>query len=137
MGRAMVCQATDPPQVMVHRAIRYFVVLTMPIEPFLLLLGLTLLQGFGVILNVPKRTWINQYLSWICCLVMRMMSIMCNSVKLGVGGFSMDAATALYSPICLVSGNYGKGNLYSVNLSAIVGLSGWLPCSRNLRNRIE
>ncbi|XP_075652418.1 uncharacterized protein LOC142622770 isoform X5 [Castanea sativa] len=110
MGRAMVCQATDPPQVMVHRAIRYFVVLTMPIELFLLLLGLTLLQGFGVILNVPKRIWINQYLSWICCLVMRMMSIICNS------------------------GNYGKGNLYSVNLSAIVGQSVWLPCSRNLRN---
>ncbi|XP_075652415.1 uncharacterized protein LOC142622770 isoform X2 [Castanea sativa] len=89
---------------------------------------------FGVILNVPKRIWINQYLSWICCLVMRMMSIICNSVKLGVGGFSMDAATALYSAICLVSGNYGKGNLYSVNLSAIVGQSVWLPCSRNLRN---
>ncbi|XP_050268163.1 uncharacterized protein LOC126712751 [Quercus robur] len=80
MGIAMVCQATDPPQVMAHRAIRCFVVLTMPIELFLLLLALTLLQGFGVILNVPKRTWINQYLSWICCLAMRMMSIMCNSV---------------------------------------------------------
>uniref|UniRef100_A0A7N2KU12 Phospholipase/carboxylesterase/thioesterase domain-containing protein n=1 Tax=Quercus lobata TaxID=97700 RepID=A0A7N2KU12_QUELO len=59
------------------------------------------------------------------------------SVKLGVGGFSMGAATALYSAICLVSGNYGNGNLYPVNLSAIVGLSGWLPCSRNLRNRME
>jgi hypothetical protein len=51
-------------------------------------------------------------------------------VKLGVGGFSMGAATALYSAMCLVSGNYGNGNLYPVNLSAIVGLSGWLPCSR-------
>jgi hypothetical protein len=42
----------------------------------------------------------------------------------------MGAATALYSAMCLVSGNYGNGNLYRVNLSAIVGLSGWLPCSR-------
>ncbi|KAM4122804.1 hypothetical protein ACB094_01G111100 [Castanea mollissima] len=58
-------------------------------------------------------------------------------IKLGVGGFSMGAATALYSAICLVSGNYGNGNLYPVNLCAIVGLSGWLPCSRNLRNRME
>ena len=41
----MVCQAMDPPQVMVNRAIRYFVVLTMPMELFLLLVALTLLQG--------------------------------------------------------------------------------------------
>lgn len=52
------------------------------------------------------------------------------SVKLGVGGFSMGAATALYSATCHILGQYGNGNLYPVNLSAVVGLSGWLPCSR-------
>lgn len=52
------------------------------------------------------------------------------TVKLGVGGFSMGAATALYSATCRVLGQYGNGNPYLVNLSAIVGLSGWLPCSR-------
>ena len=36
----------------------------------------------------------------------------------------------VYFAICLVSGNYGNGNLYPVNLSTIVGLNGWLPCSR-------
>ncbi|XP_038695227.1 acyl-protein thioesterase 2-like isoform X2 [Tripterygium wilfordii] len=58
-------------------------------------------------------------------------------IKLGVGGFSMGAATALYSATCRVLGKYGNGNLYPVNLSAIVGLSGWLPCSRTLRTRME
>lgn len=42
----------------------------------------------------------------------------------------MGAATALYSATCRVLGKYGNGNPYTVNLSAIVGLSGWLPCSR-------
>ena len=42
----------------------------------------------------------------------------------------MGAATALYSATCHVLGQYGNGNLYPVNLSAVVGLSGWLPCSR-------
>lgn len=52
------------------------------------------------------------------------------TVKLGIGGFSMGAATALYSATCQVLGKYSNGNLYPVNLSAVIGLSGWLPCSR-------
>ncbi|CAN6583636.1 unnamed protein product [Malus baccata var. baccata] len=59
------------------------------------------------------------------------------NIKLGVGGFSMGAATALYSATCRVLGQYGNGNPYPINLSAIVGLSGWLPCSRTLRNQME
>ncbi|GAB4842052.1 hypothetical protein Ancab_012012 [Ancistrocladus abbreviatus] len=58
-------------------------------------------------------------------------------VKLGVGGFSMGAATALYSATCYALGKYGNGNLYPINLKAVVGLSGWLPGSRSLRNKIE
>ncbi|KAL3650899.1 hypothetical protein CASFOL_007302 [Castilleja foliolosa] len=58
-------------------------------------------------------------------------------IKLGIGGFSMGAATALYSATCHVFGQYGNNNPYLLNLSSVVGLSGWLPCSRTLKNRIE
>ena len=51
-------------------------------------------------------------------------------VKLGVGGFSMGAATALYSATCFTAGKYGNGNPYPVALNAAVGLSGWLPCAK-------
>ncbi|ONK81006.1 uncharacterized protein A4U43_C01F24230 [Asparagus officinalis] len=58
-------------------------------------------------------------------------------IKLGVGGFSMGAATALYSATCFAHGKYGNGDAYPLNLSAAVGLSGWLPCSKSLKNKIE
>lgn len=58
-------------------------------------------------------------------------------IKLGVGGFSMGAATALYSATCFVHGKYGNGNVYPVNLSVAVGLSGWLPCSRSLNDKVK
>lgn len=52
------------------------------------------------------------------------------TVKLGIGGFSMGAACALYSATCFAQGRYGNGSPYPVNLKAIVGLSGWLPGGR-------
>lgn len=52
------------------------------------------------------------------------------TVKLGVGGFSMGAATALYSATCYAQAKYGNNSPYPVNLKAVVGLSGWLPGSR-------
>lgn len=58
-------------------------------------------------------------------------------IKLGIGGFSMGAATALYSATCFVQGKYGNGIPYLINLKTVVGLSGWLPGSRSLRNKIE
>ncbi|GLT71699.1 hypothetical protein SLA2020_436980 [Shorea laevis] len=58
-------------------------------------------------------------------------------VKVGIGGFSMGAAMALYSATCCVLGRYGNGNPYPVNLRAVVGLSGWLPGSRGLKNKVE
>ncbi|XP_075480346.1 uncharacterized protein LOC142521052 [Primulina tabacum] len=58
-------------------------------------------------------------------------------IKLGIGGFSMGAATALYSATCFVQGKYGNGSPYPVNLRAVVGLSGWLPCARSVRHKIE
>ena len=53
------------------------------------------------------------------------------TVKLGIGGFSMGAATALYSATCFAQGKYTNGNPYPLNLRAVVGLSGWLPGSRD------
>ncbi|XP_017702449.1 acyl-protein thioesterase 2-like isoform X1 [Phoenix dactylifera] len=58
-------------------------------------------------------------------------------VKLGIGGFSMGSAIALYSASCYAYGRYGNSNLYPVNLSAVIGLSGWLPCARTLKYRVE
>lgn len=58
-------------------------------------------------------------------------------IKLGVGGFSMGAATALHSATCRALGQYGNGSLYTLNLSVVVGLSGWLPCPGTLKNRLE
>ncbi|KAL3844093.1 hypothetical protein ACJIZ3_001496 [Penstemon smallii] len=58
-------------------------------------------------------------------------------IKIGIGGFSTGAATALYSATCHIFGQCGNRSPYLVNLSTVIGLSGWLPCSRTLRNRIE
>lgn len=59
-----------------------------------------------------------------------------DDIKLGVGGFSMGAATALYSATCFTLGKYGNNNPYPAKLSAVVGLSGWLPCSKTLPQKI-
>ncbi|CAM8882851.1 unnamed protein product [Rhodiola kirilowii] len=58
-------------------------------------------------------------------------------VKLGIGGFSMGAAAALYSATCFALGKYGNGSMYPINIRSVVGLSGWLPFSRELRNKIQ
>ncbi|CAI9766525.1 unnamed protein product [Fraxinus pennsylvanica] len=58
-------------------------------------------------------------------------------VKLGVGGFSMGTAIALYSATCFTQGKYDNGSPYPTNLSAVVGLSGWLPCAKNLSSKLE
>lgn len=52
------------------------------------------------------------------------------SVRLGIGGFSMGAAAALHSAACYAHGRFTNGIVYPITLSAVVGLSGWLPCSR-------
>ncbi|KAK5830960.1 hypothetical protein PVK06_014755 [Gossypium arboreum] len=53
-----------------------------------------------------------------------------SDVKVGIGGFSMGAAMALYSATAYALGRYGNGNPYPISLRAVVGLSGWLPGSR-------
>lgn len=57
-------------------------------------------------------------------------------IKVGIGGFSMGAATSLYSATCFALGKYGNGNPYPVNLSAAIGLSGWLPCAKTLGGKL-
>jgi len=51
-------------------------------------------------------------------------------VRLGIGGFSMGAAAALHSAACYAHGRFTNGVAYPITLSVVVGLSGWLPCSR-------
>lgn len=55
-----------------------------------------------------------------------------SGIKLGIGDFNMVASVALYSAICYARGSFGNGKDYPVKLSAIVGYSGWLPCSKLL-----
>ncbi|GKC06123.1 acyl-protein thioesterase 2-like protein, partial [Tanacetum coccineum] len=56
---------------------------------------------------------------------------------LGVGGFSMGAATALYTASCFVHGKLGNDDAFPTRLNAVVGLSGWLPCAKELVNKVE
>ncbi|CAM0881683.1 unnamed protein product [Alopecurus aequalis] len=60
-----------------------------------------------------------------------------SDVRLGIGGFSMGAATALHSATCYAHGRFTNGAAYPITLSAVIGLSGWLPCSRTLRTKME
>ncbi|WMV51695.1 hypothetical protein MTR67_045080 [Solanum verrucosum] len=55
-----------------------------------------------------------------------------SGIKLGIRDFNMVASVALYSAICYARGSFGNGKDYLVKLSAIVGYSGWLPCSKLL-----
>ncbi|KAI3524509.1 hypothetical protein L1887_03167 [Cichorium endivia] len=59
------------------------------------------------------------------------------NIKVGVGGFSMGAATAIYSASCFARGKFGNGTRYSTHLAAVVALSGWLPCANNLNYEVE
>uniref|UniRef100_A0A0E0L6E4 Phospholipase/carboxylesterase/thioesterase domain-containing protein n=1 Tax=Oryza punctata TaxID=4537 RepID=A0A0E0L6E4_ORYPU len=58
-------------------------------------------------------------------------------VKLGIGGFSMGAAASLYSAACYAHGKFTSGIPYPITLSTVVSMSGWLPCSRTLRGKME
>ncbi|KAK9706117.1 hypothetical protein RND81_07G105100 [Saponaria officinalis] len=68
--------------------------------------------------------------------VVNLLSAEPTDIKVGVGGFSMGAATALHTATCHVSGKYASGEQFPVNLSAAVGLSGWLPSAKTLTRRV-
>ncbi|KAG2317132.1 hypothetical protein Bca52824_020254 [Brassica carinata] len=60
-----------------------------------------------------------------------------SDIKLGVGGFGMGAGASLYTATCFALGKYGIGNHYPINLTAVIGLSGWLPCAKTLVGKLE
>ncbi|XP_057537839.1 uncharacterized protein LOC130815394 isoform X2 [Amaranthus tricolor] len=68
--------------------------------------------------------------------VVNLLSTEPTDIKLAVGGFSMGAATAFHAALCHVTRKYANGNEFPVNLNAIVGLSGWLPCAKSLSSKL-
>ncbi|TVU20100.1 hypothetical protein EJB05_36293, partial [Eragrostis curvula] len=60
-----------------------------------------------------------------------------SDVKLGISGFSMGATVALHSAACYAHGKFTSGIHYPITLSVVISLSGWLPCSRTLRGKME
>ena len=93
---------------------------------------------FISILSIECKILANSMMNWNClmstCLLVLTLKfyffLSRTAVKLAVGGFSMGAATALHAGTCHVSGKYGNGEPFPANLSAVVGLSGWLPCAK-------
>ncbi|KAI7748143.1 hypothetical protein M8C21_019592 [Ambrosia artemisiifolia] len=49
----------------------------------------------------------------------------------------MGSALALYSAVCFAHGKLGNGNSFPARLDAVVGLSGWLPCAKDLTTKLE
>ncbi|XP_052155590.1 acyl-protein thioesterase 1-like isoform X2 [Oryza glaberrima] len=74
-----------------------------------------------------------------CCRQSRLMVLVPgpHQLKLRIGGFSMGAAASLYSAACYAHGKFTSGIPYPITLSAVISLSGWLPCSRTLRGKME
>ncbi|XP_021741649.1 acyl-protein thioesterase 1 homolog 1-like isoform X1 [Chenopodium quinoa] len=68
--------------------------------------------------------------------VVNLLSTEPTDIKLAVGGFSMGAASALHTAVCHVSRKYANGKEFPVNLSAVLGLSGWLPWAKSLNNKL-
>ncbi|KAJ6427297.1 hypothetical protein OIU84_022819 [Salix udensis] len=110
---------------------------TAPTRPVAMLGGFTCTAWFdvGEISEDSPDDW--EGLDASAAHVANLLSTEPADVKVAVGGFSMGAATALYSATCAALGQYGNGNAYPINLRAVVGLSGWLPGSRSLRSKVE
>ncbi|MED6123481.1 hypothetical protein PIB30_049562 [Stylosanthes scabra] len=59
-------------------------------------------------------------------------------VKVGIGGFSMGGAVALYSATCYAISTYSNGMPYPLsNLNALLALSSWLPPRNNININIH
>ncbi|KAL8499318.1 hypothetical protein ACS0TY_022338 [Phlomoides rotata] len=56
------------------------------------------------------------------------------AVKLGIGGFSIGAAAALYMSAYYI---LGENPTRVRRLSSIIVLSGWLPCHRTIKRLVE
>ncbi|CAO2815299.1 unnamed protein product [Amaranthus hypochondriacus] len=113
-----------------------FICPTAPTRPVALLGGFTCTSWFDVAEISEDSQDDFEGLDASAAHIANLLSTEPADVKLGIGGFSMGAAVALYSASCFAVGKYANGNFYPINLRAIVGLSGWLPGSRTLRNKI-
>ncbi|KAJ9538962.1 hypothetical protein OSB04_031695 [Centaurea solstitialis] len=107
---------------------------TSPVQPLTLYNGLSTTTWFDVI---EKSEDASQDVEGMDASAAHVLSFLSNeplNVKLGVGGFSMGAATAIYSASCFARGKLGNGTSYSAHLDVVVGLSGWLP---DLSNKVK
>ncbi|XP_024961385.1 acyl-protein thioesterase 2-like isoform X2 [Cynara cardunculus var. scolymus] len=110
---------------------------TAPTRPVALFGGLPCTSWFNVEDMSDNATDDVEGLDASATHIANMLSNERDDIKLGVAGFSMGSAMALYCATCRVLGQYGNGNRYPINLSLAVALSGWLPCSRILRSRVQ
>ena len=82
----------------------------------------TLSQGaFSFVGSICEIIWFKKLHLSYCFFV---------TIKVGIGGFNMGVVMALYSATCFAMEKYENGNLYNVNVRAVIGFSGWLPRSR-------
>ncbi|KAJ6715128.1 ALPHA/BETA-HYDROLASES SUPERFAMILY PROTEIN [Salix viminalis] len=92
---------------------------TAPTRPVAMLGGFTCTAWFdvGEISEDSPDDW--EGLDASAAHVANLLSTEPADVKVAVGGFSMGAATAIYSATCAAMGQYGNGNAYPINLRAV------------------
>ncbi|KAI3714782.1 hypothetical protein L6452_21742 [Arctium lappa] len=110
---------------------------TSPVQPLTLFDGLSTTTWFDVIDKSEHASQDVEGMDASAAHVLSLLSTEPPNVKLGVGGFSMGAATAIYSASCFASGKLGNGTGYSTHLDVVVGLSGWLPCAKDLSSKVK
>ncbi|GKE48663.1 hypothetical protein Tco_1479921 [Tanacetum coccineum] len=49
----------------------------------------------------------------------------------------MGVVMALYCATCHALGQYGNGIRFPINLSVVMSMNGWIPCSRIVRSRVH
>ncbi|CAI9285843.1 unnamed protein product [Lactuca saligna] len=110
---------------------------TSPVQPLTLFGGLSTTAWFDVTDISEDANQDVEGMDASAAHVLSLLSTEPPNIKLGVGGFSMGAATAIYSASCFARGKLGNGTRYSAHLAAVVGLSGWLPCANHPSNEVE
>ncbi|KAM0020670.1 putative lysophospholipase [Helianthus debilis subsp. tardiflorus] len=101
------------------------------------MVSVTMARGFDVVGVSEDASQDVQGMDASAAYVLSLFSTEPPNSKLGVGGFSMGAATAIYPASCFVCGKFGNGTGCRTHLDAVFGLSGWLPCARALSNGVE
>ncbi|XP_024980192.1 acyl-protein thioesterase 1 homolog 1-like [Cynara cardunculus var. scolymus] len=109
---------------------------TSPVQPLTLFDGLSTTTWFDIIDKSEDASQDVEGMDASAAHILSLLSTEPPDVKLGVGGFSMGAATAIYSASCFARGKLGNGTGYSTHLDVVVGLSGWLPCAKDLSNKV-